>query len=105
LDSVAPPGIEDARRAKHSLFYASMRCSRELRWVIWAGRADDIGQSDAVIFAPDMREPVADIAAQDERIIRGLVRRASAGDEFEKGDRGDIDLFIGHFVQLGDASE
>jgi len=56
------------------------------------GGSDDVGQLDAVVLAPDIGEPVPDIAAQHERIVGGLVMDALVGDEFEERDGGDLDL-------------
>src|SRR6202035_3756613 len=44
---------------------------------------DQVGELDAVEFALEIGQPVADIAAQHERIGRGLVMDALVGDEFE----------------------
>src|SRR6516164_8250804 len=68
----------------------------------WFAGADDVGQLDAVVLAPDIGEPVPDIASQYERIVGGLVMDALVGDEFEEGDGGDLDLFEGHFVEFRD---
>ena len=101
----------DRRRAHHPLYQENFSPnpapSRRLRDLFFttahAGLgADEIGQLDAVELAPDIGEPVPDIAAQHEGIIRGLVVLALVGDEFEERHRGDLDLLIGHFVELGD---
>ena len=50
-------------------------------------RTDEIGQLDAVEFTPDVGQPVADIAAQHERVVRRLVIESLVGDEFEERHR------------------
>ena len=62
---------------------------------------DQIGELDAVEFGPDIAQPMPDIAAQHERIVRGLVARTLVGDKFEERNRGDFDLLIGHLIELG----
>src|SRR3982075_1479992 len=64
--------------------------------------ADQVSQLDTVEFAPDMGEPMADIAAQDERIVRGLVVDTFVGYKFQERHGGDFDLLEGHLVELGD---
>src|SRR5262245_39692093 len=48
-------------------------------------RADEVGELDAVVLGPHVAEPVADIAAQHERVVRVLAVRSLVGDEGEIG--------------------
>src|SRR5271157_2645984 len=88
------PNPDQSSKPVEKLFFAAARAA-------FAG-ADDLGQLDAVELAPDIGEPVADIAAQHEGIVRGIVMDALVGDEFEERDGGDLDLLERHFVEFRD---
>src|SRR5207237_10911959 len=50
-----------------TLFFPGRPRRRRLR------RSDDVGQLDAIVLAPDVGEPMPDIAAQHEGVVGGLV--------------------------------
>lgn len=47
--------------------------------------AGQVGQVDAIIFAPDIREPVPNIAAQHEGVVRGILVPTLIGYKFTNG--------------------
>ncbi len=47
---------------------------------------DDVVELDAVVLAPDIAEPVPDIAAQNERIVGRVAIRVFVGDEAKEGN-------------------
>src|SRR5579864_6682903 len=67
-----------------------------------AGGGDDVVELDAVVFAPDIAEPVPDIAAQHERIVGGIALLVLVGDEGEERNRGELDLLVGHLIEFRD---
>src|ERR1700722_13150499 len=56
--------------------------------------SDNVVELDAVVLAPDVAEPVADITAQHERVVRGVAFQVLVGDEGEEGHRGKLDLLV-----------
>ena len=57
-------------------------------------------QVDAIKFAPDICQPVPDIAAQHEGVVRGFIVPSLICDEVYEWDGCDFHLFIGHLIKL-----
>src|SRR4029077_13206401 len=61
-------------------------------------RPDQIGQLDAIVFAPDVAQPVPNIAAQHEGVVRRLPLGVLVGDEGHEGLARHFHLLAGHLV-------
>src|SRR5262249_13705835 len=59
-----------------------------------------LDQADAVVFAGDLVEPGAHVAAQHQRIGGGLAVAVAVGDEARKRNAGELHLLARHLVEL-----
>src|SRR6202035_4561263 len=63
-------------------------------------RPHDLGDADAIVFGPDIAEPMTDITAQHERISGRLAVALLVGDEGHEWHRRELDLLRRHFAEL-----